>query len=120
MYQQTILHIISRPEWDAARQNGRYAPASVAAEGFIHCSTAEQVLGPANEFYRGQTNLVLLVIDPARLEGEVVYEDLYNKGVAFPHIYGVFNLDAVVGVVDFPVGADGRLSLPPELATSGS
>ncbi len=112
-----ILHIVSRAEWEAAVQSGAaYEAPSLADEGFIHCSTAAQVLGPANEFYRGQDELVLLVIDPDKLTAELVYEDCYEKGEKFPHIYGPLNLEAVVEVVDFPAGPDGIFSLPPGAA----
>lgn len=110
-----ILHIIPRPEWAAAVQVGEYRPASLPAEGFIHCSTPEQVLGPANAFYRGQTDLLLLVIDPARVAAEIVYEDCYETGQAFPHIYGPLAPEAVTAVLDFPPGPDGLFHLPDEL-----
>jgi uncharacterized protein (DUF952 family) len=107
-----ILHITSRAEWEAAQRQGVYAADSLAAEGFIHCSTPAQVLGPANAFFRGQAGLVLLQIDPSRLMSPLVYEDLYAGGQDFPHIYGPLNLDAVTGVVDFPPGPDGAFVLP--------
>jgi len=107
-----ILHITHRSDWEAAQATGEYRADSLAAEGFIHCSTVGQVLGPANEFYRGQDDLVLLVIDPARLAAELVYEDSYHIGTAFPHIYGPLNLDAVTSVVPFPPLADGTFELP--------
>jgi uncharacterized protein (DUF952 family) len=107
-----ILHITQRSVWEAAATQGAYTADSLASEGFIHCSTAAQVLDTADLFYHGQPDLVLLVIDPARLAAELVYEDLYGKGQAFPHIYGPLNLDAVVGVVDFPANDDGSFSLP--------
>lgn len=107
-----ILHITRRSDWEAAQAMGDYRLDSLDTEGFIHCSTPEQVLGPANELYRGQPELVLLVIDPSRLEARLVYEDLYASGIAFPHIYGPLNLDAVVKVVPFPPGSDGSFELP--------
>ena len=108
-----ILHIVSRADWETAVRSGEaYEAPSLASEGFIHCSTAAQVLGPANEFYRGQDGLVLLVIDPDRLDADVVYEDCYDSGEAFPHIYGPIALAAVVEVVDFPAGPDGTFTLP--------
>ena len=107
-----ILHITRLVDWEAAQALGDYRLDSLEIEGFIHCSTPEQVLGPANEFYRGQSGLVLLVIDPERLAAELVYEDSYHVGTAFPHIYGPLNLDAVTSVVPFPAGADGTFELP--------
>lgn len=107
-----ILHITTRDEWEAARELGIYRLDTLDTEGFIHCSTPEQVLGPANEFYRGRSDLVLLVIDPERLAADLVYEDLYGSGIAFPHIYGPLNLDAVAGVVPFPPRPDGTFELP--------
>ena len=107
-----ILHIASNEDWSAARALGEYRADSLAGEGFIHCSTPAQVLIPANERYRGRDDLLLLVIDPARLAAALVYEDCYESGQAFPHVYGPLNLEAVTRVVPFPPGPDGRFALP--------
>lgn len=107
-----ILHIAAREEWEAALQLGEFRADSMLTEGFIHCSTPAQVLIPANERYLGRADMVLLVIDPARLAAELVYEDCYETGQAFPHLYGPLNLDAVQQVIPFPPGPDGRFSLP--------
>jgi len=108
-----ILHIAHRHDWEEALLTGDYRANTLAAEGFIHCSTPEQVLGPANALYAGQTDLVLLVIDPPRLEAPLLYEDCYEAGQAFPHIYGPLNLNAVTRVVPFPHSPDGTFTLPP-------
>lgn len=108
-----ILHITHGTDWQAARGAGEYRLDTLDTEGFIHCSTPEQVLGPANEYYAGQQGLVLLVIDPARLTAALVYEDLNESGVDFPHIYGPLNLDAVTAVVPFEPLPDGTFKLPP-------
>ncbi len=110
-----ILHIARREEWETAVTLGQYTTDSLATEGFIHCSTVEQVLMPANERFRGQTDLLLLCIDPSRLTAPLVYEDCYETGVQFPHIYGALNVTAVLRVLDFPPQADGSFTLPPML-----
>ena len=116
-----ILHICSTADWRAGEAAGAYTAASLAAEGFIHCSTTDQVLGVANNLYVGQSDLVLLLIDTNALTETVVYDrlllvDSYGHGAEFPHVYGPINLDAVVDVVAFPAGADGRFTLPAGLA----
>lgn len=110
-----ILHITSRAQWEAAQPAEVYRSDSLVTEGFIHCSAPTQVLGPANAFFTGQKNLVLLCIDPAAVQAPIVYEDCYQTGQAFPHIYGPLNIDAVTDVVDFPPNADGTFSLPKEV-----
>lgn len=110
-----ILHITPKIDWETAVPTGEYRADSLDREGFIHCSTVAQVLLPANALYHGREGLVLLCIDADRVEATVVYEDCYQSGQAFPHIYGPLNVDAVVKVVDFPPGADGSFSLPPEV-----
>ena len=112
-YSLMILHIAAADEWDASRARGEYRADSLGDEGFIHCSTLDQVLIPANERYHGRADLLLLVIDPARLAAALVYEDCYETGQAFPHIYGPLNLDAVLRAVPFPPSADGSFALPP-------
>lgn len=109
---EMILHITDEAAWQTAVAEQVYTADSLATEGFIHCSTVEQLLIPANERFRGQTGLILLCIDPARLQAPLLYEDCYETGIAFPHIYGRLNVDAVINTVAFPPGPDGRFSLP--------
>lgn len=110
-----ILHIAHQEVWETAVTLGQYTVDSLATEGFIHCSTAEQVLIPANELFRGQTDLLLLCIDPIMLASPLVYEDCYETGMLFPHIYGPLNVTAVQRVLEFPPQADGSFVLPPTL-----
>lgn len=117
-----IYHITSRAEWSAARQHGEYRAPSLETEGFIHCSTSAQVLPVAEKYYAGQSELLLLVIDEARLSSDLRWEPPSGgapppgvpEGESFPHIYGPINLDAVIRAVDLGSGPDGKFKLPDE------
>ncbi len=111
-----LVHIAPRAAWDVAQARGDYRAASLDAEGFIHCSTPEQVLRVADARYAGQAGLVLLCIAAEAVAAPIRYEDCYASGEAFPHLYGPLNLEAVVEVVDFPPGAAGRFAMPPRAA----
>lgn len=106
-----ILHITPRSHWQQAQQKGSYRADSLDSEGFIHCSTPAQVAWVANSFYQGQSDLVLLCIDPEKLNAELIYEEVEGNQ-QFPHLYGALNLDAVVQVVDFEPDSKGRFELP--------
>jgi len=113
-----IYHITSRKAWIDATRNGAYRAPSLESEGFIHCSTAAQVLPVARNFFAGQNGLVLLVIDTRRLESELRWESAaplqgVAPGVTFPHIYGPIALDAVAQVLDFEPDGRGDFVLPP-------
>lgn len=108
----TIYHITARADWVSAQTSGRYAADSLASEGFIHCSTAAQVIATANRIFRGRRDLVLLGIDSARVKPEIRYENLEGGTQLFPHIYGALTVEAVVAVHDFPPSADGSFALP--------
>jgi len=112
-----IFHIAERSQWQDAQLSDLYQPASLATEGFIHCSTAVQVIWVANTFFRGQSELVLLKIEPERLWAELRFDRVEGLGL-FPHLYGALNLDAVLQVFDFPPKTDGRFELPEGLAGS--
>jgi uncharacterized protein (DUF952 family) len=114
----TLLHIIGRDEWSAALAAGEpYRAPDQDAVGFLHLSTPELVLVPANSFYGGRSDLVLLVVDADRVSSELRFEDGVPPvgDLQFPHLYGPLDLDAVVDVVDFPCGPDGRFDLPDSL-----
>ncbi|MDO8301833.1 MAG: DUF952 domain-containing protein [Sedimentisphaerales bacterium] len=107
----TILHITKRLEWEKAQATGRYEADSFHTQGFIHCSTPDQIIEVANFLFRGQTDLVLLHIDTDKLTSPVRYENLENGKTLFPHIYGPLNLEAVTEARDFPPRCDGTFAL---------
>ena len=106
-----ILHICSHSAWDDAQIKGDYRAASIDIEGFIHCSTPDQVVGTANLLFRGQQGLVLLVIDADKVKAPIKFEDAGN-GHFFPHVYGPINLAAVMDVRKFAPEADGTFGSP--------
>lgn len=110
----TIYHITSREDWAAAQAGGQYRAESLDAQGFIHASTAAQVVETADRFYRGQDGLVLLCIDSSLVTAPIKYEAASSAEHAglFPHIYGALNLDAIERVVAFPCRADGTFEMP--------
>jgi uncharacterized protein (DUF952 family)/GNAT superfamily N-acetyltransferase len=118
-----ILHLTNSATWIEAQQQGFITAPSLAAEGFIHCSTEHQMRDVANKYYRGATDMVLVHIDPVTLASPLKWEppahidgspSLPNEPL-FPHIYGVINLDAVIRVIDFPLNLDGSFDLPAQL-----
>lgn len=114
-----IYHITSQEAWTRANQAGQYEGDTLAVEGFIHCSTAEQVIPVANALFTGQTGLVLLCIIEEKVAAEIRYEsppaDDASPAQRFPHIYGPLNIAAVTAAVDFPPGEGGLFNLPGSL-----
>jgi len=115
-----IYHITSRVAWNEARERGDYRAESLATEGFIHCSTETQVVPVAEKYYKGQNNLLLLVVEPALLSSDLKWEPPSGgapppgvaEGELFPHVYGPINLEAVVQVIDLESNPDGKYDLP--------
>ena len=109
-----IYHMASVPDWEQARRDGQYTTSthgrSLAEEGFIHGSTADQLAAIANMIYKGLPDLVVLVIDTDRVRPEIRYEHVPGWDAPFPHIYGPLNADAVMGTRPLVPGPDGEFS----------
>jgi len=89
-----LYHLALAEDWATAGRRGRYTASTrdrtLEEEGFVHCSFADQVEATAQAFYADIDDVVLLQIDPALLQSEVVVEG------GFPHVYGPIELEAVV------------------------
>jgi uncharacterized protein (DUF952 family) len=115
-----IFHLTTSQAWREARQRGEYRAESLESEGFIHSSTERQILPVAEAFFRGQSGVLLLEIDPALLSSELRWEAPSGgtpppgvvEGDLFPHIYGPIDLDAIVKVYDLEANPDGSYKLP--------
>ncbi|WP_019885158.1 DUF952 domain-containing protein [Streptomyces purpureus] len=102
-----LFHVVPRDEW-TAEPGGPYAPASLAAEGFVHCSPDESAaLAIADAHYRDVPGpLLVLVLDEERLGGEVRWEGSGDQ--MFPHVYGAIERAAVSAVLEVRRDGDGR------------
>lgn len=117
-----IYHMLPAARWAAQPQGRPYVGDSLAGEGFIHCTAEpERLVAVANAFYRTVPGPhVILCIRAQAVTAEVRWEPA--DGHRFPHIYGPLNLDAVVGVLEFPRADDGTFLPPPafQAAAAGS
>jgi chorismate synthase len=93
-----FYHVTSAANWEAAKEKGFYEADSLATEGFIHNSQDFQVAGVLDRYYRDQTGLVKLTIDPSKLTSPFKYELAPSVNQSFPHVYGPINVGAVVAV----------------------
>lgn len=112
---QFIYHITRKTDWAAALTADSYAADSLAIEGFIHCSTVEQVIATANRIFCGRRDLILLCVDTEKLAPEIRYENLEGGISLYPHIYGALAIAAVAAVYVFPPRDDGSFELPAAL-----
>ena len=109
-----LVHLCPFDEWASARVRRDLRPESLVSVGFVHLSRPEQVHLPANRLYRGRHDLVLLHIDPDRLDSPIRWEPgvaTDPESMLFPHLYGALPVSAVINVTNYRPAADG--TFPP-------
>ncbi len=107
-----IYHFTKKSEWQKGKSQNAYESPSLATEGFIHCSTFEQILRSANKHAANQQDMVLLKIDTEKLTSKLVFENTSGGTEPYPHIYGVLNPAAVIEEYDFVCEKDKGYHLP--------
>lgn len=115
MEPDVLLHMCTATEWETARAAGALTPPSLAEAGFVHLSTPEQVELPANRLFHGRSDVLLLVLDPARIDVEIRWEPGVPGDPAsmrFPHAYGPIPEAAVRAVLPYHPGSDGSFTRP--------
>lgn len=107
----SLLHLITTERWRAALGTGVLPPDPAA--GFVHLSRSDQVTLPADRLFPGRDDVVLLAVDPAGLD---VRDEpglpTDPAGMLFPHAYGPVPTSAVVAVLPYRPGPDGRFPGP--------
>ena len=110
-----IFHITRQVDWDRAIQDRSYRADTLETQGFIHCSTKEQIIQTANTYYHAKTGLILLCINSNEVRSEIRFENLEGGDTMFPHIYGPLNLEAVIKSYKFEPEQDGSFILPDDI-----
>ena len=113
---QRIYHIALEADWEHAQHTGEYQISTrgrtLDEEGFIHCCQAHQVTTVANELYRGQDHVLLLIVDSTRITSPIRYVRRGVKSELFPVIYGPIIIDWVVEVTQLNPDAAGTFVYP--------
>lgn len=109
---KTIYKICPEPMWRQAERSGVFQGAPIdLADGFIHFSTAEQVVETAAKHFAGLDNLLLVAFDADRFGPSLKYE-VSRGGALFPHLYAPLETSAAKWVRALPLKADGAHDFP--------
>lgn len=86
---ELLYKLVRAPDWAAAEASGIVARSAVdERDGFMHLSTAAQVLETARLHFSGVSDLVALEISRASIEADLKFELAPKRGELFPHLYG--------------------------------
>ncbi|MCA8944006.1 MAG: DUF952 domain-containing protein [Planctomycetes bacterium] len=108
-----VFHLAREHDWRAAQDREVYTgSAQDRADGFLHFSTADQIVESARRHRAGERDLVLLRVDAHALGSALRWEPS-RGGDLFPHLYGDLPLDAVLGDSALELGEDGHHVFPP-------
>jgi uncharacterized protein (DUF952 family) len=106
-----VYKIASGSDWDAAVKAGRFEGAAIdLRDGYIHLSTAAQAQETARLHFAGQSGLVLLRFDAAKLGPALKWEPS-RGGALFPHLYGPLDCGFVEAVTEIVLDAGGTPDL---------
>lgn len=104
-----VYKIFRRPEWDALRRDGATAGAPVdLRDGFIHLSTAQQLMETAARHFHDERDLVLVALHAGRLGSALRWEPS-RGGALFPHLYRAVTLADVAWDKSLPLGVAGHI-----------
>ena len=92
-----IYHIVLPEVWEKFKNEKFYEADSLKAEGFIHCSFAEQLETVLGRYYKGTEKVLIMEIETERLTSKLVNEPS-TGGEIYPHIYGKINAEAIVRI----------------------
>lgn len=109
-----IIYTMARNvDWREAETRGAYqGSANDRADGFIHFSTAGQVVASAAKHRAGETDLLLVAVESDRLGAALKWEPA-RGGQLFPHLYAPLSLQDVLWARPLPLGSDGHHLFPP-------
>jgi uncharacterized protein (DUF952 family) len=92
-----FYHMTTSEQWAKFEQLDHYEAESLATEGFIHGSYAEQLEESLSRYFVGCERVIILTIDPTLLTANFKIEASRN-GELFPHIYGQLNKSAITEI----------------------
>jgi len=94
-----LVHLVDVASWRSACALGALTPRSLVQHGFVQLGRPDQMAVLAAAFLSGRDDVVVLVVDPARLTAEIEWEVPEGDGEpleGIPRLYGSLPTSAVV------------------------
>ena len=104
------FHLVPVAVWSAADSTQPYEAASLASEGFIHCTDgASELIATANRHYRDDPQPFLaLTVDLDATGSPWTIED---EQQIYPHIHGPIQREAILASAQIEREPDGRFTV---------
>ena len=104
-----IYHIAAEKDYLHSIKCDSYIPTNFNDNGFVHCALEVSVISVANDYFSNVgDNLLLIKIDPLKLQSETKYESAapekdagmqhISTSPVFPHVYGPIDNSSVEGI----------------------
>lgn len=102
-----IYKILPETEWSAALGAGAFHGSGIdIADGYIHFSTAAQMVETAAKHFTGRSNLMLVAVDDAMLGDALKYE-VSRGGALFPHLFRPLSVSEATWAKPLPLDENG-------------
>lgn len=112
MQTTSIYHLARASEWQRAQETGVYeGSVEDRRDGFLHFSTAAQIVESARRHRAGERDLVLLRVHVKDCGDALRWEESRN-GALFPHLYGSLRVEFVQESVELALDADAMHVFP--------
>lgn len=109
---KSLYKVLPAVIWRSAEEEGLFRGVGIdIQDGFIHLSSADQVVETVAKHFVDQDGLLLITIDGEKLGPALRWEPSRGDEL-FPHVYGVIPMDAVEKVDPLPLGEDGTHQFP--------
>jgi uncharacterized protein (DUF952 family) len=110
---ELIFKVVTRQAWEQAVSAGRFVGAAIdLSDGYIHFSSADQLVETVRRHFVDQDGLVIVTVEASRLGDQLVWEPS-RGGDLFPHLYGELPTALAMEVTELPMDEDGTHRFPP-------
>ncbi len=111
--QTTIYKVINKDVWAAAKAVGEFTGAAIdIKDGYIHFSSADQVVETVQKHFAGQDDLLLLSVSTAEMGDDLKWEKSRNDEL-FPHLFRPLAAAEVTAEEALPLNEEGKHLFPP-------
>ncbi len=104
-----LFTLINKEDWKSDTSSGYFEPADLSENGSIRCFEGNNAEKIANTIFKNSDQLLLLVIDPLRLNVPIKKES--QEGIDILAIQGKFSIDAIIDRIQLKKSKNGSFNI---------